>query len=365
MLTKNGCVPTILDTQELRLGYIADYRSFEIMSAADLTTDVWRIDDTDFPAEAPIQDRIRFLLRYAILAPSSHNSQPWSFRIDGNTVHIHADESRWLDVADSDRRELLISLGCALENLLVAAAHFGFETTVGYGFGEEEPVASVQVAPMGRAGGTDDESLFEAIPARRTSHGAFEDRPIPSTLLDRFRAMGRDEAVDVMLVVDAELKGRIAELQFEADERQMADPAYRRELGHWIGMGALGASWLMARVGQLAVTYLDMGGREASKNSKLIERAPIVAVLSTPVDTQTARVQTGQVFERLMLAATGDRVVVHPMSQILERPELKRELANELGIEPAIPQHLFRLGYPRNEPEASHTPRWPVSAVLR
>lgn len=335
------------------------------MDAADLTTDVWEVADTDYPVEAPIADRLRFLLRYAILAPSSHNSQPWSFGIDGKTVHIHADESRWLEVADADRRELLISLGCALENLLVAAAHFGFDAAVEYGTGEEEPVVSVRLAPAERPDGSNEETLFEAITARRTSHRAFADRQITSGLTDRFRTLVGDGRVELMLIDDGDGKARIGGLQFEADERQMADPAYRRELGHWIGMGALGASWLKARVGQLAVTFLDLGRREGSKNSKLVERAPVIVVLTTPDDTSTARVRTGQVFERLMLAATIEGLAAHPMSQILERPELKRALADDFGIAPATPQHLFRLGYPKGERAEAHTPRWPVSAVLR
>lgn len=50
------------------------------------------------------------------------------------------------------------------------------------------------------------------------------------------------------------------------------------------------------------------------------------------------------------------------MSQILERPELRERLADELGVGPAKPQHLFRLGYA--DETGDHTPRWPVEAVL-
>ncbi|WP_254544799.1 nitroreductase family protein [Halomarina pelagica] len=121
----------------------------------------------------------------------------------------------------------------------------------------------------------------------------------------------------------------------------------------------------MARIGQLAVTYLDLGEREGAKNSKLITSAPTVALLTTPDDSVEAHVRTGQVFERLMLAATRKSVAVHPMSQILERPDLKRELAEELEITDATPQHLFRLGYAEDDDEETHTPRWPVTTVLR
>lgn len=335
------------------------------MSGSDLSTAVWDVDADAFPADAPIEDRVRFLLRYAILAPSSHNSQPWSFGLSGDTVDIYADESRWLEVADADRRELYISLGCSVENLLIAATRFGFGSTVEYDPDESDVVVSVRLDSSVDPDRSEDEALFEAITDRRTSHQVFEDRPLPASTLDHLRTLVREDGIDLLLIDDEARKGTIAELQVEADERQMADPAYRRELGHWIGIGALGASWLMARIGQVAVTYLDLGEREGAKNSKLIESAPVVAVLTTVDDTVETRVRTGQVFERLMLATTLEEVAVHSMSQILEQPNLKRELASELDITDSIPQHLFRLGYATDGSDGTHTPRWPVTTVLR
>ncbi|MEA2489007.1 MAG: hypothetical protein QOH21_799, partial [Acidobacteriota bacterium] len=73
-----------------------------------------------------------FLLRYAILAPSGHDTQPWSFRITAHGVEVMADYSRRLPVVDKDDRELLMSVGAAIANFGLAAAHFGFDTTLTY-----------------------------------------------------------------------------------------------------------------------------------------------------------------------------------------------------------------------------------------
>jgi nitroreductase len=341
------------------------------MSGSELGTAPWEVDPAEYPTDASIEERARYLLRYAVLAPSSHNSQPWSFAVDGATVEVHADYSRWLEVADADRRELYLSLGCAVENLRIAAAYFGLGTTVAYADGTdgsasvEGPVVTVTLDPDGRSD-DGDAGLFEAITDRRTEHGAFEDRPVPDGTLARLRGLVRDPGVDLVLVEDGPRRERLAELQTLADERQMEDPAYRRELGHWVGIGALGASWLAARIGQVAVTLLDLGEREAKKNSRLVERAPVLAVLTTDGDTVAHRVKVGQAFERVMLAATLEGLAVHPMSQILERPELKAELSSLLDLGGTTPQHLFRLGFvDRDGDEGGHTPRWPVSTVLR
>ena len=75
----------------------------------------------DFPRIYPVQEQLRFLVRYAILAPSTRNTQPWRFRVEGECIEVLADLSRLHPVADRDRRELYLSVGCAIENLLVAA----------------------------------------------------------------------------------------------------------------------------------------------------------------------------------------------------------------------------------------------------
>ena len=335
------------------------------MSASELTRSVWGVDADDYPADAPIDERARFCLRYAILAPSSHNAQPWRFRIDGNAVHVAAEESRWLRAADPDTRELFVSLGCAVENLVVAAEGFGFDVAVTYHEGDAERAATVTLEDGGGDGGDGDREtrspLFDALTTRRTSHDPFDGVPLDSTTRDR--AVAAVEGVPVTLhLVDGEAKRAVGELQAEADRRQMADAAYRKELGHWIGLGALGHSWLVARVGQAVVSHLDIGDREAAKNSALVESAPVVAVLTTDADGEQAWIETGRAFERVALRASAGGVAVHPMSQILERPDCRTRLAAELDLDGATPQHLFRLGYA--DETAEHTPRWPVEVVL-
>jgi nitroreductase len=329
------------------------------MDDAALTTAVWDVDAADFPADGPPDAQARFVLSYAILAPSSHNSQPWRFGIDGGTITVRTDEDRWLAVADDDKRELHVSVGCAIENLVVAAGNFGLAPRVRHGEGAD-PAAVVTLRPDADPEGSSPDELFAALTERYTSHALFADRPIPAARLDRLREVVPDD-VTLTLLTDGETKRRVGELQARADEALMADPAYRKELGHWIGTGALGASWLAARVGQTVVTHFDLGGREARKNSKLVASAPVVGLLSTDADDPRAQVRTGRAFERLALAAAAEDLAVHPMSQTLERPDTREELAELAGVD-GRPQHLFRLGYADEAPE--HTPRWPVEAVL-
>jgi len=104
-----------------------------------LTKDVWALSEDDFPRGDALDNQLGFLLRYAILAPSTKNSQPWAFSIQGNRIHLIADLTRSQALADPDKRELYISLGCALENLLVAAEHFGLQHAVSGPRGRDRP----------------------------------------------------------------------------------------------------------------------------------------------------------------------------------------------------------------------------------
>jgi nitroreductase len=322
----------------------------------------------EFPTGGSPDARAAFLLEYAVLAPSSHNAQPWAFAVDGGTVSVYADESRRLDVADPDGRELYLSVGCALENLVVAAERFGLDPTVEHEPADERPrtsgterrhVATVRLQPTPSSPAPS--TLFEAIPERHTNHRPFESTPVEDGVLDRFERYAAAERVGLEPVSDRARRERVATLQTRADERQFDDPAYREELGHWIGTGALGANWLLARLGELAVRHLDLGGREGRKNSELVTSAPVLVVLTGTADEPDTWLRAGRAFERMWLAATSEGLAVHPMSQILEVDDLRAELATLLGLEERLPLHLFRLGYA--DPESTRTPRRPVAAV--
>ena len=320
----------------------------------------WQVREEEFPETGTAEERARFLLRYAVLAPSTHNSQPWKFAVDDTTIRVFADESQWLDVADADKRELYFSVGCAVENLVVAATRFGFEPVVEYSSPESSVTTTVTLRDGEHA--TASTTLFSALTERRTNHHVYEERSLPDEVLARFEQDVAGRRAELLLA-DDEAHVPIAHLQTRADEAQFDDPAYRRELGHYIGSGALGATWLTARLGQLAVSYLDLGTREAKKNSRLLESAPEIGVILAEPSERTAHIEAGRGFERLFLRATSNDIAVHPMNQILQVPELKAELADLLVVPGKSLQLLFRLGYA--PPEETRRPRRPVEAVLR
>lgn len=331
------------------------------LRAADLTRNVWDVEARAFPADSPIEDQARFLLRYAILAPSSHNSQPWRFAVDGGRIEVATDDRRWLSVADRDRRELHLSLGCAVENLLVAADRFGFDADLGYREADGDPIVVVTLSPDGGAPSDRSVRVFDRLTERHTSREPFAGRPLSDAVRATLRECVREADVSLHLIDDPGRKRAIGEMQAEADRALLADPEYRSELAHWIGLGALGQSGLVARISRTVVAHVDLGGREGRTNATLVGEAPVLGLLVASADDPATRVRAGQVYERLALAASVDGVAAHPLSQILERPGGRADLADLVGVD-GVPQHLFRLGYPTESP--TRTPRWPLEDVL-
>lgn len=168
---------------------------------------IWDISERDFPA-AGEREKMRFLLRYAIPAPSSHNTQPWKFRIVGDeTIEIYADNARWLKVADAGKRELYPSVGCALENLLIAAGHFGYQTEVDYfpHSANEEFVACVGLQPSRKSFETPRTQLFEFITGRSTYHGTFVNAPVSEPILRVVHACAEEKGINLYLTADDEI----------------------------------------------------------------------------------------------------------------------------------------------------------------
>jgi hypothetical protein len=337
------------------------------MSLQTLGPAPWTLREADFPIGEAAAARSRYLLRYAILAPSTKNTQPWKFSIDGDRIDVLPDLTRWLRISDPDQRELHISLGCALENLIVAADHFGYACRVSYGppdGGRPGTVVSVTVepapvvAPRMRPAG-----LFEGLTSRQTIHGAFTAQRIRPATRRQFEHLKMETDVHLLLTRERAATCALGALNAEADIAELGDIAYRRELAHWVGQGVFGTSWTVSKLGQVVLPHLDNGPTQARRDEALLKNTPLLGLISTVDDDRASQVKAGQLFERICLRATILGISVHPMSQTLQIPTLRREVARITGQTPLYPQQLFRIGYaPLRRPR--HTPRRPVEQLI-
>ena len=195
----------------------------------------WDVDPSGFPSSGTAIDKARFAVRYAILAPSSHNTQPWRFIINGDELLVCADRTRSLANIDPFDRELIISCGAALLNLRVALAYFRVpvEITTFPQSSDPDIVARV-VFPASGPIFKDLAELFNAITKRTTNRGPFGDEEVPAAIVERLKSAATSEGVDVASVQELAQRERLATLIAKADRRQFDDPRFRRELAGWI-----------------------------------------------------------------------------------------------------------------------------------
>ena len=128
---------------------------------------LWDVSPEDFPHEGTALENWKFLLKFAVLAPTSHNTQPWLFHIRGNELELYADRTRSCHVVDPDDRELVMSCGCALYQLRSAMAHFAYagEVTILPDSSDPDLLASVHLGTYEERS-TEESILFYAITKR-------------------------------------------------------------------------------------------------------------------------------------------------------------------------------------------------------
>lgn len=323
--------------------------------------DYWKINMADFPQTGTSKEQLRFFLRYAILAPSSHNTQPWKFSIGDDNVQIFGDKTCWLKVADHDQRELHISVGCALENLMIAADHFGYNTAVRYFPDRKREDLIAEVTFTEGKNPKIEKAVFDALTTRHTNRKVYESRKIPEEHLKKLQDCGREHDMRIDFSDDDEVKMEADTLFTEAVMIHFADPAYREELAYWFGQGVFGTPWLISKIGQIAISHMGIGKSTAEKGSKALMSASHLGLISSAHDDRLSQVNVGEVFERLALTATSLDIRVHPLSEPCELPALRKKLQAIVPGMKEIPQMPFRLGYA--EPE-KHTPRRPLEEAL-
>jgi nitroreductase len=322
------------------------------------------LDLTDF--------RLRKLVELALLAPSSHNTQPWQFEVCRGTLEMRADRTRRLPVVDPDDRALVISCGAALGFLRVAIAATGNEPLVERLPDPADPdlLARVRLGPP-QVLGEADAALISAMRERHTNRQEFDPTPVPELVLRELARAVRADGAWLRIVTDLDEKNALADLISEGDRIQAADAAFRRELAEWVhpnrshsrdGMpGAVhGAGNLASLMAPWIIRSFDWGNGQAAKDRQLAAGSPALLLIGTHADEPAVWLRTGEALGRMLLVATRHGLAASFLNQPIEVPALRPAISRTLGLS-GMPQLLLRVGY---GPPAAATPRRPVDEVL-
>ena len=306
-----------------------------------------------------------FLTEQAVKAPSGHNTQPWIFRISEMEIDICPDYNRALPVVDPDNRELFVSLGCAAENLCIAASHKGYRTTVTVA---EDGTICIR---LDRQSDVTPSPLFAQIALRQTNRRVYDGRIIPTADIDQLRAIEVAPSVHVHFYErGTPAFNAIAELIYRGNSLQMQDDAFKAELRSWmrynkkhrdaqhdgLSYDVFGAPNLPRFISENVIAGALNERSQNRTDRKKIASASHLILLTTRENTVEQWVALGRTLERLLLTSTAIGLAHAYLNPPNELPELTHELADTLGLPGEYPTILLRIGYAKRMPHSVRIP---------
>jgi nitroreductase len=322
------------------------------------------------------------VVRYAAMAPSVHNTQPWRFVRRGDRIELRADLERHLTATDPDGRQLLMSCGAALLGARLALRSLGHQERVELLPDDDDPVLVARLSLDRPARfSARDQHLLEALPHRRTARSGFQSRPVEPALRTELQRTAAQEGARLLLLEHPGHRRAVANLVAAAERAQQAHPNVRQEMLAWtpgpdegrsdgIPVWAYPARQEVPGAHGLSQRDFDAGRAQGRLESSPQAQAPLAAVLLTPSDTRRDQVRGGSALHAVLLLAAAAGVSASLHSQVVGLAGLRSLLADEVGSsavgteEPVgleQPQMLLQLGYALDAPA---TPRRSPAEVI-
>jgi hypothetical protein len=264
----------------------------------------------------------------ALGAPSILNTQPWQWRIDGDTAQLRADRSRQLPGIDPDGRLLTLSCGAALHHVRVALAADGVAAEVTYlpDAGDPELLAAVRyTGPAQRSPAS--QRLRRAMGIRRTDRRPFADQEVPEAALEQLRRAALDAGGDPRTGLRTDLR-----------------TVRREDLGD-VRAAVEGVTGSGPRPAPVRGLTGEAAGRGAPAGGEAADRHARFAVVVTAGDLPPDWIAAGEALSAVLLTAAGAGLATAPMSDLVEVQPARAMLRRMLG-DAGHPAVVVRVGVP-------------------
>jgi hypothetical protein len=337
-------------------------------SYESMVAQTWRTDS----AGALPNNRLAIeheLVRFATLAPSSHNTQCWKFAVQENSITILPDFSRRCPAVDPDDHHLFVSLGCAVENLAHAALAHGFHAQARL----NDQANAIDVA-LPRTAAQSSPSFY-AIASRQCTRGDYDGKPLTNQELGLLEQAGTSDQVRVLLLTERAAVERVLDFVIGANTAQMSDPAFVKELKSWIRFN--GAQAVQTRDGLFSLSSGNpsiptwLGERafglvfkpksENDKYAHQIRSSAGIAIFVGAATTKANWVEVGRCYERFALQGTALGIRNALLNQPVEVACVRSPFASTIGLSNQRPDLVVRFGHGPILPQSL---RRPVQSVL-
>jgi hypothetical protein len=274
-------------------------------------------------------------------------------------------------VVDPDDHHLFVSLGAAAENLAITTNARGKGGSVTF-----DPSNGASIAFRFGGMSAPEPLLFNAIPKRQSTRAEYDGRPVRNADLQLLARAAAVPGVDCILITDRQQINRIRDLVVAGNTAQIGDPAFVRELKHWLrfspgaaqahGDGlfsaASGSPALPEWLGAEAFDWVYKPTTDNDKYAKQIASSAGIAVFVSAQPDAMHWTQAGRACQRFALQATALGLKHAFINQPVEVARLRPALASLVGLPGRRPDLVMRFGHGANLP---YSARRPVSDVIR
>jgi hypothetical protein len=328
------------------------------------------------------------IVELASLAPSGHNAQPWTVKVvEPKHWIIGSEKKRWLPAVDPENRELLLSIGAFIENLVIGAGTFGYETEIQIIANDPK---DIEIADIRLNKGKSTDFPLEKMRKRRTVRSNYADQEIKAEDLKYItkhapiscRTPNVPSPHSFYFPMNSPQGKYLQEGTIEANRAQaFRDPA-QEELANWIrwsnkeakqfrngltpeGMEIKGIAGFIVRNFYNRQSVLKKNFREQTVDvvSKQVKACGGWLVVTSADSKIPTLIEYGRAFENMLLKLREKMIAVHPMTQMLEEEAWKNKVAKELGMTGEV-QWILRIGYLKSYPDPVSL-RMPVSWFVK
>ena len=324
----------------------------------------------DLRAAAQQAPNVLDMIRLATLAASSHNTQPWAFKMSKTAIEILPDLTRKLTAVDPDNHHLFASLGCAATNLALAGEASGKSGDLSF-----NPTDDGSLVFTFRDALPNPTPLSQAMTKRQSTRTEYSGMPVSTTDLKHLADAAALPGVATLLITERSEIDKIRDLVIASNTVQMNDPAFVDELKAWIrynprsalltGDGLFSATtgnptmpdWL----GPVLFRLAFQAKSENDKYARQINSSAGIAVFASENNDPEHWTLAGRASQLFALQATALGLKHAFINQPAEVTSFRPELAKMIGLPDRRPDLVMRFGY---GPDMPYSPRRPLAKLM-